>query len=131
MSTTIDKALNIAPAEPESSKFEVVETHPTSNTMDFEYARGNLISAIEKGQQALTDVVDVASRSQTPKTFEAVAQILNAVTTANKELLDLSKKKLDIQKMESVSQNPTTINNNLFVASTAELLKLMKDNGSK
>lgn len=130
MNTTIDKALNIAPVETEET-FEVVNVQPSANNMDFEYARGNLINAIEKGQQALTDVVDVASRSQSPKTFEAVAQILNAVTTANKELLDLSKKKLDIQKMEATSQNPTTINNNLFVGSTAELLKLMKDNGTK
>lgn len=127
MSDTISDSLNLAPIEQtQSHEVEIINDNTTN--VDFEYARGNIISAIEKGQQALTDVVDFAARTQSPRTFEAVAQILNAVTSANKELLDLSKKKIDIEKVENSTKNPSTVNNNLFVGSTAELLKMLKDN---
>ena len=92
---------------------------------DFEYARGQMISAIEKGQEALSGIVDVADRSQHPRSYEVVATLVSAVTSASKELLELSKKKKDIN---GSTNTPSTVNNNLFVGSTAELLKMLKDN---
>lgn len=90
---------------------------------DFEYARGNLISAIEKGQEALTGILDVASMSQNPRSYEVVATLLKTVADANKDLLELQKRKMDLT---GVGPNPTTVNNNLFVGSTAELQQLIK-----
>lgn len=126
MNDPISEALNIIPIK--DSKDSVIVSSQPIITTDFEYARGNLIAAIEKGQEALTDVVDIASQTQRASSFEAVSSLLNSVVAANKELLELSKKKKEIEKDDS---NPSTVNNNLFVGSTAELLKLIKDNDKK
>lgn len=91
---------------------------------DFEYARGNLIAVIEKGQEALSGVVDVAGMSQHPRAYEVVATLVKAVSDANKDLLELQKRKRDLKGEDSSA--PTTVNNNLFVGSTAELQQLIK-----
>jgi len=124
MNDIIADSLNITPL-PRSNQGELLPRETTSQ--DFDYARGNLIAAIEKGQEALTDVVQVANMTQSARSFEAVASILNAVTSANEKLLDLSKKKKEIE----AADGPSTINNNLFVGSTAELLKLIKTNNEE
>ena len=93
---------------------------------DFEYARGNMIAVIEKGQEALSGILDVATMSQHPRSYEVVATLVKAVADANKDLLDLSKKRKDLEKVES--GGPQTVNNNLYLGSTADLLKLLKDN---
>ena len=94
---------------------------------DYEYARGNMISAIEKGQEALSCILEVAGMSQHPRSYEVVAKLLDSVTNANEKLLELTKKKMDISG--EIGQ-PKTINNNLFVGSTAELQRLIKSNGN-
>lgn len=91
---------------------------------DFEYARGNLIAVIEKGQEALSGVVDVAGMSQHPRAYEVVATLVKAVSDANKDLLELQKRKRDLKGEDGSA--PTTVNNNLFVGSTAELQQLIK-----
>lgn len=93
---------------------------------DFEYARGNMIAAIEKGQEALSGIVDVAGMSQHPRSYEVVATLVKAVADANKDLLELSKKRKELEKTDD--GGPKTVNNNLYLGSTADLLKLLKDN---
>lgn len=93
---------------------------------DFEYARGNMIAAIEKGQEALSGIVDVAGMSQHPRSYEVVATLVKAVADANKDLLELSKKRKELEKTDD--GGPRTVNNNLYLGSTADLLKLLKDN---
>ena len=90
---------------------------------DFEYARGNMISAIEKGQEALSGVLEVAGMSQHPRAYEVAATLVKTLADANKDLLELQKRKKDLT---GVGPNPTTVNNNLFVGSTAELQQLIK-----
>jgi hypothetical protein len=90
---------------------------------DFEYARGNLISAIEKGQEALSGILDVAGMSQHPRAYEVAAKLMDSVSAANKDLLELQKRK---KELTGESAAPTTVNNNLFVGSTAELQQLIK-----
>jgi enoyl reductase-like protein len=89
---------------------------------DFDYARGNIIVAIEKGQEALSDMLQVAQRSQSPRAFEVVSDLVKTLSQTNKDLLELMKQKKIIEN----SDGPKTVNNNLFVGSTTELLKLMK-----
>lgn len=110
-------ALPVAEVIPSAAEEQVTE--------DFEYARGNLIAVIEKGQEALSGIVDVAGMSQHPRSFEVVATLINAVSNANKDLLELQKRKKDLLKRED-AKGPATQNNNLFVGSTAELLKMIK-----
>ncbi len=93
---------------------------------DYEYARGNMIAVIEKGQEALSGILDVATMSQHPRSYEVVATLVKAVADANKDLLELSKKRKDLEKVEN--GGPQTVNNNLYLGSTADLLKLLKDN---
>lgn len=90
---------------------------------DFEYARKNLMDAIEQGQSALADIVSVAGMSQHPRAYEVVATLLKTVADANKDLLELQKRKKDLT---GIGPAPTTVNNNLFVGSTAELQQLIK-----
>jgi hypothetical protein len=92
-------------------------------TDDFEYARGNMIAAIEKGQEALSAILDVANMSQHPRAYEVAAKLLDSVSSANKDLLELQKRKADLT---GIGPKPTTVNNNLFVGSTAELQQLIK-----
>ena len=118
----ISQALDLTPIEVTSVEDP---KEPKQTDSDFEYARGNLIDIIEKGQEALSGILDVAGMSQHPRSYEVVATLINSLTAANKDLLDLSKKK---QELDGTTGNKTTVNNNLFVGSTAELQKLLKQN---
>lgn len=121
MKDIIAQSLDIAPIE---SCINTTNSVPFNQVNDdFEYARGNLIAAIEKGQEALTNIVDVAGMSQHPRAFEVVATLLKTVADANKDLLELQKRKKDLTG--EIPSAPTTVNNNLFVGSTAELQKLI------
>jgi len=124
---SISEALNLAPLPTpnSSSSVEVDQVHD-----DFEYARGNMINTIEKGNEALQGILDVAGMGQHPRAYEVAANLVKTMVEANKELLDLQKKKKEIEKIEAKA-NPQTVNNNLFVGSTAELLKALKSNNMK
>lgn len=115
----IGQTLDLAPFDA-TNKTQVIEQ---SSNVDYEYARGNLISIIEKGQEALTGILDVAGMSQHPRGYEVVATLINSLTAANKDLLELKKKQ---QEIDGNVGGPRTVNNNLFVGSTAELQKLLK-----
>jgi len=93
-------------------------------TDDYEYARGSMINVIEKGQEALNDMLDVAQRSQHPRGYEVVATLISTLANANKDLLDLTKKKKELE--QNADGGPSTVNNNLYIGSTADLLKLLK-----
>ena len=131
----LDKILNIAP-NPEEQKVEnlpAVVEQPTNNEAekDYSYARENLYDVIEKGQEALFDMLDVAKQSQHPRAYEVLSGLINTLVAANKDLVDLQKKKKDLFKQEEAKEKTVT-NNNLFVGSTAELQKLIqnkRDNG--
>jgi len=116
----IAKTLDLVPLQQLQRSPQVVDAQVQD---DFEYARGNLIAAIEKGQEALTDIVSVAGMSQHPRAFEVVATLLKTVADANKDLLELQKRKRDLTGETAA---PTTVNNNLFVGSTTELQQLIK-----
>jgi hypothetical protein len=103
-----------------------------SNTQiqdDFEYARGNMITAIEKGQEALNGILEVAGMSQHPRAYEVAATLVKATVDASKDLMELSKRKKDLDKpAEGEAAGPNRVTNNMFVGSTAELLKALKQN---
>lgn len=117
----IGDALNMNPMQPLLSNSQRKSLIPT----DYEYARGSMISVIEKGNEALSDMLSVAQQSQQPRAYEVVATLLKTIADTNKDLLELQKKHKDIENMDG-PQTPQTINNNLFVGSTTELQKLIK-----
>ena len=91
---------------------------------DFQYARENLYNLIERGQDGLEELLEIAKQSQHPRAFEVVGQMIDKLANTNKELLNLHKTKKDIQ-VEKTS-GPTNVTNALFVGSTSELQKLLK-----
>ena len=94
-------------------------------TRDYEYTRGNLYSIIEKGQEAIDGILELAQESDMPRAYEVAGQLIKSVSDATDKLMDLQKKLKDVNE-ESQQKGPNTVNNALFVGSTAELAKLIK-----
>jgi predicted house-cleaning noncanonical NTP pyrophosphatase (MazG superfamily) len=91
---------------------------------DYDYTRGNLYSLIEKGQEAINGILELAQETEMPRAYEVAGQLIKNVGDIADKLMELQKKKKDIE--EDSPKGPTTVNNALFVGSTAELAKLLK-----
>lgn len=98
---------------------------------DYEYARQNMYDIIEKGQNALEDIVDIARQSESPRAFEVVTNLIKTLADANKDLMDLAKKNKELTKPDASNEGNKTVNNNLFVGSSSELLKMIKDKSNE
>jgi len=92
---------------------------------DYEYTRGNLYSIIEKGQEAINNVLELAQETDTPRAYEVVGQLIKNVSDATDKLIDLQKKIKDLDEVKQ-QKGPTNVTNALFVGSTAELSKMLK-----
>ena len=122
----LSEALNIQPIEVLPST-EVVEVKDQV-AGDAEFARQNLRELIEKGSDAADHIIAVAKQSDHPRAFEVVAGMLKNLSDMNKDLLEIQKRKQDLQpKMTNNTQN-LNIDKAVFVGSTAELLKQLKGN---
>ena len=93
---------------------------------DYEYTRGNLYSIIEKGQEAINNVLELAQETDTPRAYEVVGQLIKNVSDATDKLIDLQKKIKDLDEVK-IQKGPTNVTNALFVGSTAELSKMLKN----
>lgn len=114
----ISAALDIA-------EFEEIDEKDIKPQDDFEFARQNLRNILEKGTIALDKMLEVADMSQHPRSYEVVSTLINSLSASNKDLLELSEKKKRIEKAETAKDNQT-VNNNLFIGSTNDLLKMLK-----
>ena len=94
---------------------------------DYKYTRGQLYSIIEKGQEAINGILELAQESEMPRAYEVAGQLIKNVADATDKLMDLQKKLKDVNE-ENETKGPTTVNNSLFVGSTAELQKFLKQN---
>ena len=93
---------------------------------DYDYTRGNLYSIIEKGQEAINGILELAQESEMPRAYEVAGQLIKNVADATDKLMDLQKKLKDVEEEKQV-RGPSTVNNALFVGSTADLQKMLKD----
>jgi|TARA_R110000850_G_scaffold111448_5_gene224921 hypothetical protein len=123
---TITDALGLEPVKHESVSVIIPEKTDNDIENDFKYTRENLYSVIEQGNHALEQMIDVARASEHPRAYEVVSTLMNTLVNANKDLLDLSKKKQELVPKEDFG-GPQTVNNNLFVGSTADLQKALKE----
>ena len=129
----IDKALNIetTPIQSEIVKSEPVALNKVSEPIeqlqkDYEYSRGQLYSIIEKGQEAINGILELAQESDSPRAYEVAGQLIKNVGDVTDKLLDLQKKMKDINQ-EQKGPSPTSVTNNaVFLGSTAELQKFLK-----
>ena len=93
---------------------------------DYDYTRGNLYSLIEKGQEAINGIMEVAGETASPRAYEVAGQLIKSVADTTDNLADLHKKVKDIEEDNPKNQSTVT-NNALFVGSTSELSKMLKD----
>ena len=93
---------------------------------DYDYTRGNLYSLIEKGQEAINGIMEVAGETASPRAYEVAGQLIKSVADSTDKLMDLQKKLKEIDEDSPKKQNTVT-NNALFVGSTSELSKMIKD----
>ena len=84
-----------------------------------------MYSLIEKGQEAINGIMELAQESEMPRAYEVAGQLIKNVADATDKLLELQKKLKEVEE-ESASKGPTNVTNALFVGSTAELSKLLK-----
>ena len=92
---------------------------------DYEYTRGNLYSLIEKGQEAINGILELAQESEMPRAYEVAGQLIKNVADATDKLMELQKKLKEVEEEKQI-KGPSTVNNALFVGSTADLAKLLK-----
>jgi len=121
----LSEALEIQPIQMETT--EVVKVKDTVED-DAEFARQNLRDLIEKGNDAADHIISVAKQSDHPRAFEVVAGMLKNLADMNKDLLEVQKRKQDLQPKVTNNTQNLTIDKAVFVGSTAELLKQLKEN---
>jgi hypothetical protein len=130
----LNKEFNVSNdiVEPEvvEDKIEKIKSSVDDIKKDYDYTRGNLYSLIEKGQEAINGILELAQESEMPRAYEVAGQLIKNVADATDKLMDLQKKLKDVEE-EKQSRGPSNVTNALFVGSTAELAKLLKENGKK
>ena len=124
----INKALNIESeivktSNPLAKPTEIKKTDEIDK--DYNYTRGNLYSLIEKGQEAINGIMEVAGETASPRAYEVAGQLIKSVADTTDKLMDLQKKVKEVEEDTNKTTNNVT-NNALFVGSTSELSKMLK-----
>lgn len=136
---TISKVLGLRPLEEAKTDLEVyeekrvlpaefIDPEDDETVRDIETARGNVKSILDRGDDALQEIISIAKQSESPRAFEVVSTLMKTLLDANKDFVDLSHKKKyakeEITKPQQAAQ--TNITNNNLILSTADLLKMIK-----
>ena len=125
---SIDKALNTESSIVESKPIKPVPPKVEKDDIkkDYEYTRANLYSLVEKGQEAINGIMELAGESASPRAYEVAGQLIKSVADTTDKLADLQKKLKDLEE-DNTKKGPNNVTNNaLFVGSTSELSKLLK-----
>ena len=125
----IDKALNIESSiievEKSVERIDIIPSKSDDIRKDYEYTRANLYSLIEKGQEAINGIMELAGEGGSPRAYEVAGQLIKSVADTTDKLIDLQKKLKDVE--EDTVKSPSSVTNNaLFVGSTSELSKILK-----
>ncbi len=123
----LSEVLDVEPIDFTEHKTEIVEVK-TPIEDDAEFARGNIRNLIEKGNEAMSDLLNVAKASEHPRAYEVAAGLINNLADLNKDLLEIQKRKRDLSPQESSGSKNINVDKAVFVGSTAELVKLLKTN---
>jgi len=122
----LSEALEIQPLEIKQST-KIVEVKDVVDD-DAEFARQNIRDLIVKGNDAASHIVEIAKQSEHPRAFEVAAGMLKNLSDMNKDLLEIQKRKQDLQPKVTNNTQNLNIDKAVFVGSTAELLKQLKEN---
>lgn len=132
LNDNLSEIFDIEPIKIEQTNTEIVEVqtniiHEDELESDFGIARNNIKNLLSKGDSAIDNLIKVAEESEHPRAYEVVATLMKTMADLNKDLLDLRKKKQDISGIKPVETNQTNIDKAVFVGSTTDLIKLLKD----
>ena len=127
----LDKVFNVdespeAEVIPKTNKLHLSKGEDVDK--DYEYARGNLYSLIDKGQEAVNGALDLAMSSDHPRAYEVAGQLIKHVGDVADKLMALQKDKKNVKEE---SKKTTVTNNSLFIGSTADLQKMLKQASKK
>jgi hypothetical protein len=102
------------------------EYKPSDADRDYDEVRRNLKCIIEKSQEAIEGISELAQDSQQPRAYEVIAQLIQSSLEANNRLMDLHRRMKEIKKEEK-SKSTSVTNNSIYVGSTADLQKMIRD----
>ena len=125
----LNEVLNIAadvlPATTQQENTELVIPNDKDPDTDFETGRENLYKLLDKGNDAIDGILALAKEGEHPRAYEVAGQLIKTVADVSKDLLELQEK---LKKIKDVpDKGPKSVTNALFVGSTTELQKLLKD----
>ncbi len=121
----LSEVLDVEPINYEVS--EIVEAK-TPVEDDAEFARQNIRTLIEKGNTAMDNLLLVANASEHPRAYEVAAGLIKNLADLNKDLLEIQKRKKDLDPTQAKNSGTTNIDKAVFVGSTTELVKFLKNN---
>lgn len=125
MKKTNEKLSEVFDIEPINyNNIGIIESSKTQIEDDAEYARQNIRGLIEKGNDAIDNLLMVAKQSDHPRAYEVAANMLKSLTDMNKDLMEIQKRKSELQPKET--NNNINVTNAVFVGSTRELIKALK-----
>ena len=134
----LSEVLDIEPIEYSITEPVVQETKPVVETTnndvvdDTEFARKNIKELIAKGTTAMDNLLQIANASEHPRAFEVAAGLIKNIADMNKDLLELQKRKRDLDPNKDALKNNNNsgvnVSNAVFVGNTTELMKLLKNN---
>ena len=122
----LSEALNIEPIELETTT-EIVEVKDSVED-DAEFARTNIRELISKGNTAIDNLLLVANQSEHPRAYEVAAGLIKNLADLNKDLLEIQKRKRDLDPTQTKNNSTTNIDKAVFVGSTTEFVKFLKNN---
>jgi len=124
---SLDEALNTESSIVETTpeKTEILKPKDNDIQKDYEYTRANLYSLIEKGQEAINGIMELAGEGASPRAYEVAGQLIKSVADTTDKLIDLQKKLKDVEE-DTIKTTNNVTNNAVFVGSTSELQKMLK-----
>jgi hypothetical protein len=126
---SLDASLNvessIVDVKKEASTLNIIDPKKDDIKKDYEYTRANLYSLIEKGQEAINGIMELAGEGGSPRAYEVAGQLIKSVGDVTDKLIDLQKKLKEVEE-DTVKTTNNVTNNAVFVGSTSELSKLLK-----
>ena len=125
LNQTLSEVLDVEPIDYQTTEIVQVKT-PVED--DAEFARTNIRDLISKGNSAIDNLLQVATASEHPRAYEVAAGLIKNLGDLNKDLLEIQKRKRDLDPTQSKNNSTTNIDKAVFVGSTTELVKFLKNN---
>ena len=125
LNQTLSEVLDVEPIDYRTTEIVQVKT-PIEDDADF--ARSNIRDLIQKGNTAIDNLLQVANASEHPRAYEVAAGLIKNLGDLNKDLMEIQKRKRDLDPTQSKNNSTTNIDKAVFVGSTTELVKFLKNN---